>query len=298
MKAALLERIAAALKWICARLSPASSARLGIVLGDIARLLDKRRREVARRNLRMAFGNAKSEEEINQIIRGVFRNIGQTAVEFLQIPTLTLDKAQAMITPDHRERLDECLRAGRGVVLVASHFGNWELMAAAGALAGYKISAVARPLDDPVLDKIVGKIRESSGLEVLSRRTSALAVVRRLKRDGIVGILADQNTRKQNIFVDFFGIKAATTPGPALLALRTGAALVPAFMMRDGPGKHRLILEEPIPVVRTGNEEADIIATTQKCVDVLERYVRQYPSQWLWVHRRWRTRPRGEKPLY
>jgi len=171
-------------------------------------------------------------------------------------------------------------------------------MATAGAIAGYKISAVARPLDDPDLEEFTREVRESSGLKIIPRRTSALAIVRRLRRNEIIGILADQNTRKQNVFVDFFGIKAATTPGPAMLALRTGAHLVPAFMLREAPGKHRLIIEEPVEPVRTGDEQADVTATTQKCVDILEKYVREYPSQWFWVHRRWKTRPLGEPQIY
>jgi KDO2-lipid IV(A) lauroyltransferase len=246
----------------------------------------------------MAFGDTKSEEEINTIVNEVFRNIGQTVFEFLQIPSLTHEIVIEFITPEHRDRLDKCLEDGRGVVLLASHFGNWELMATAGAIAGYKISAVARPLDDPDLEVFVRGVRESSGLKIIPRRTSALAVVRSLRRNEIVGILADQNTRKQNVFVDFFGIKAATTPGPAMLALRTGAYLVPAFMLREAPGKHRLIIEEPIEPVRTGDERADVEATTQKCVDILEKYVREYPSQWFWVHRRWKTRPHGEPQIY
>jgi len=298
MKGVILGRIAAALKWFFARLSPSAAGHVGIILGDIYRILDRRHRRIARQNLRLAFGDTISEKEINRITKEVFRNIGQTAVEFFQIPTLTYDKALDIITPEHRERLDDCLRAGKGVVLLASHFGNWELMATAGAVAGYKISAVARPLDDPDLEKIVREIRESSGLQIIPRRTSALAIVRTLKRNQIVGILADQNTRKQNVFVDFFGTKAATTPGPALLALRTGAELVPVFMLREGPGKHRLIVEKPVEVVRTGDQEADVVATTQKCANTLEEYVRKYPSQWFWVHRRWRTRPPGEPPIY
>jgi KDO2-lipid IV(A) lauroyltransferase len=290
--------LAAALARIFGLLSPAAASRVGIAIGDLARILDSRHRRIARKNLRMAFGEAMSEEEINGVIKGVFRNIGQTATEFFQIPSLTYEKALHMIAPEHRERLDRCLEDDRGVVLLASHFGNWELMATAGAVAGYKISAVARPLDDPDLEKIIRGIRESSGLQIIPRRTSALAVVRKLKRNEMVGILADQNTRVQNVFVDFFGIKAATTPGPAILALRTGAHLVPVFMHREGPGKHRLIVEEPIEPVRTGNQETDVIATTQKCVDILEEYVRKYPSQWFWIHRRWRSRPHGEQPIY
>ena len=298
MKRAPLKCIARTLGWLFARLSPAAAGLIGAVLGDIARIFDARHRRVARQNLRMAFGNSKSDEEINRIIKDVFRNIGQTATEFMQIPTLTYEKALKFITPEYRERLDECLRAGKGIILVGSHFGNWELMAAAGAVAGYKISAVARPLDDPTLEEIVRDIRESSGLQIISRRTSALAIVRKLKRNEIVGILADQNTRRENVFVDFFGVKAATTPGPAMLALRTGAALVPAFMIREAHGKHRLIIEDPVEIARTGDREADAIAATQECVKVLEKYVRKYPSQWFWVHRRWRTRPPGEPPIY
>ncbi|MBI4830610.1 MAG: lysophospholipid acyltransferase family protein [Candidatus Lindowbacteria bacterium] len=298
LKEVVLKWIAGALKRIFCRLSPEAAGWFGRTLGDVVRILDIRHRRIARFNLRMAFGASKSEIEIRWILKEVFRNIGQTVVEFFQIPSLTYEKALGMITAEHRERLDECLRAGKGVVLVGSHFGNWELMAAAGAVAGYKISAVARPLDDPDLEKIVREIREASGLQIIPRRTSALAIVRKLKRNEIVGILADQNTRKQNVFVDFFGVKAATTPGPALLALKTGAALVPAFMLREARGKHKLIVEKPVEVVRSGNEQADIIATTRKCAAVLEEYVRKYPTQWFWVHRRWRTRPPGEPPLY
>ncbi|MBI5115565.1 lysophospholipid acyltransferase family protein [Candidatus Poribacteria bacterium] len=298
MKGVVLRWVAGVLRWIFARLSPEVAGSVGIILGDVVRVLDARHRRIARFNLRMAFGASKSEKEVKQIVRDVFRNIGQTAVEFMQIPSLTYEKALSMITPEHRERLDECLRAGRGVVLLGSHFGNWELMAAAGAIAGYRLSAVARPLDDPDLERIVRGIRESSGLCIIPRRTSALAIVRKFKRNEIVGVLADQNTRKQNVFVDFFGVKAATTPGPALLAMKTGAILVPAFMLREARGKHKLIIEKPIEVIRTGDEEADVVAMTQKCAAILEEYVRRYPEQWFWVHRRWRTRPPGEPPLY
>ena len=298
MKGVILRCLAGALTRIFGCLSPAATGRVGIVIGDIARVLDSRHRRIARKNLRMAFGNTMSEDEINRIIKDVFRNLGQTATEFFQIPSLTYEKALRMISPEHRERLDKCLEDGLGIVMLGFHFGNWELMATAGAIAGYKISAVARPLDDPDLEEVIKGIRESSGLQIIPRRTSALAVVRKLRRNEIVGILADQNTRKQNVFVDFFGIKAATTPGPAILALRTGAHLVPVFMLREAPGKHRLIVEEPIEPVRTGDQEADVIATTQKCTDILEKYVREYPSQWFWVHRRWRSQPHGEPPIY
>jgi KDO2-lipid IV(A) lauroyltransferase len=280
------------------RLSPNAAGRLGVIFGDIFRLFDARHRRIARLNLRMAFGDAKSKKEIRRIIKDVYRNLGQTSIEFARIPKLSRADALDIMTLEVRKRLDDFLSGGQGLILVGSHFGNWELMAAVGALAGYKVSAVVRPLDNPHVDKIVREVRESSGLEIIGRRVSALAIVRRLKRNEIVGILADQNTRKQNVFVDFFGLKAATTPGPALLALKTGAALVPIFMVREGIGKHRLIVEDPIDVVRTGNQEADVVATTQKYVAILEEYVRKYPSQWFWVHRRWRTRPEGEPPIY
>lgn len=298
MKRAILRCFAMALKWFFGRLSPAATCRVGTVVGDIWRMVDRRHRMVTRHNLRMVFGETKSEEELNRIEKDVFRNIARTAVEFFQIPMLTSERAYDMFTPEGREKLDDSLRSGSGVVLVASHFGNWELMGAVAAIIGYKISAVARPLDDPDLDEIVREIRESSGMQIIPRRVSALGIVRKLKRNEIVGILGDQNTRTQNVFVDFFGIKAATTSGPAMLAVRTGAALLPVFMIREGPGRHRWIVEDPIEVVRTGDLDADVLATTQKCTDILEEYIRKYPSQWSWVHRRWKTRPPGEPPIY
>jgi KDO2-lipid IV(A) lauroyltransferase len=298
MKRVILRCLVAALRWAFGHLSAAATCRVGKVLGDIGRVLDGRHRKIARHNLLLAFGDTKSEDEIELIIKGVYRNIGQTAVEFFKIPSLTLESALEFVTPEHRDRLDECVEDGRGIVLLAAHFGNWEMMGTIAALAGYKISAVARPMDDPDLDEIVREIRESSGLTILTRRTSAFAIVRRLKRGEIVGVLADQNTRKQNVFVDFFGIKAATTPGPAQLALKTGAHLLPVFMVREDCGKQRFIIEEAIEPVRTGDDDADVVATTQKCVDILEKYVRKYPSQWFWVHRRWKTRPDGEPPIY
>lgn len=279
-------------------LSPGAAARIGVILGDLGYFFDRPHRAIARHNLKMAFGDTKSDKEIRRIIRDVFRNFSQTAVEFLSIPSLTYEKAEKLITPENRQRLDDCLKRNKGIVLIASHFGNWELMAAAGAIAGYNISAVAKPMENSFWDKIINEVRESSGLRIIARDRSAFAIVRRLKRNEVIGILADQNTRKQNVFVDFFGMKAATTPGPALLALKTGAALVPAFMLRNGRGSHRLIVEEPIELSPTGNTEADALALTQQYSSVLERYVREYPSQWLWLHRRWRTRPPGEPPLY
>jgi KDO2-lipid IV(A) lauroyltransferase len=298
MKGLILRFAVFVLKHFFALLSPAAVARIGIVIGDIARVLDSRHRRIARQNLRMAFGDTKSEEEINEIIKGVFRNIGQTAVEFFQIPALTREKAHTIILPEYRKRLDKCLEQGKGALLLGAHFGNIELMAATAPRAGYKASAVARPLDDPDLEKIISEIRESSGLKLIPYRKSALMIVERLQANEIVGIAADQNMRKRNVFVDFFGIKAATTPGPAKLALKTGAPILPIYILREAPGKYKMIVEEPIEVESTGDEEADVIALTQKCANVIEDCVRRYPSQYLWVHRRWRTRPEGEAPIY
>lgn len=298
MKEFALRCVTAAMKNVLGRLSPPTAARVGMLIGDIGYRLDHEHRAIASHNLRLAFGESISDDEINRIVREVFRNFAQTAVEFVRIPSLNFEKAEALITPENRERLDQCLERGKGVILVTGHFGNWELMAAAGALAGYPISAVARPMNHSVWDKIINEIRQSSGLKIIARDRSAFAIVKRLKRNEVIGILTDQNARRQNVFVDFFGMKAATTAGPALLALKTGAALVPAFMLRNGLGSHRLIIEEPIDFMPTGDIETDALELTQKYTDALEKYVRQYPSQWLWLHRRWRTRPPGEPDLY
>jgi KDO2-lipid IV(A) lauroyltransferase len=296
MRERILRGVTSAVTGFFGSMSPQTIARWGTFLGDLGYILFWRQRKIGLYNLRLAFGDTISEDERKWIVRDVFRNLGQTAIEFAQIPSLTYEKAAALIAPEHRERLDECLERGKGVVLVGSHFGNWELMAAAGALAGYPISAVAKPMK--IWDEVVREIRESSGLKIIIRDRSAFTIVKRLKRNEIVGILADQNTRKQMVFVDFFGVKAAAAVGPALLALKTKAALAPVFMVRSGVGRHRLVLEEPIEVNPTGDIEVDALALTQKYAAVLETYVRRYPSQWLWLHRRWRTRPPGEPELY
>jgi KDO2-lipid IV(A) lauroyltransferase len=298
MREKLFRGIAAVFVGLFGRLSPRTAARIGTIIGDIGYFIDKEHRDISNRNLRLAYGQALSEKQIRRMTREVFRNFSRLATEFIQIPSLTYEKALRFITPENRERLDTCLKRGKGVILVTGHLGNWELMAAVGVMAGYPISAIARPMNDSIWNRIINDIRSSSGLKVIARNRSAFAIVKRLKRNEVVGILADQNTRKQNVFVDFFGVTAASTPGPALLALKTGASLVPTFMVREGLANHRLIIEEPIEVVPTGDTEADAVAITQKYASILERYVRQYPTQWFWLHRRWRTRPPGEPQLY
>jgi len=298
MRERILRAVTGIVSGFFRRISPETARRIAFFVGDIGYLLDWRHRRIAMRNLRMAFGQTKTEAEMRRITRETFRNFSLIAVEFLRIPLLTPEKAKALIKPEQKKLLDECLKRGKGVLLVAYHFGNWEMMAAVGALAGYPISAVAKPMKDSIWNKIINEMRTFSGLRVIARDRSAFAIVKRLARNEIVGILVDQNIRKQKVFVDFFGMKAATTPGPALLALKTGAALIPLFMMRNGLGQYEMIAEGPLDVVSTGDMEADAVRITQTYTSILEKYVSRYPSQWFWLHRRWRTRPPGEPALY
>ena len=178
--------------------------------------------------------------------------------------------------------------------------GAWELSSYAHALYGYPLHYTARPLDNPRLDALVNRYRSLSGNKPIFKNESARAMLRTLKAAGTIGILADQNTmRDEGIFVDFFGVPACTTTGIARVALHTAAAVVPGYAVWDESlQKYRLRFEPPLNLVRTGDVERDVIENTQRFANVIEEIIRKYPDQWVWVHARWKTRPAGEPPLY
>ena len=194
------------------------------------------------------------------------------------------------------EHFREGRSRGRGVMLLTAHLGNWELGALAhGAVEG-PVHVVVRPLDNALVDRLVARLRCAHGNSVISKRHSARQVLKVLKENGTVGILADQNTvREEAVFVDFFGVPAASTKGFAQLAMRSGAAVVPAVAWwKIASGRHVVEYGPPIDLIRTGDASRDIEVNTQRFQNALEERVRSNPGQWLWIHRRWKTRPTGE----
>jgi Kdo2-lipid IVA lauroyltransferase/acyltransferase len=259
----------------------------------------RRQRRAGRRNLQMAFPEL-SRNALEEILRGSFENLGRLLVEFTHMPELNKGNICQFVVHDGLENYLEGLRRGRGVIFMTAHFGAWELSSFAHAVYGYPLRFVVRPIDNPRVEKLISTYRTHSGNIPIERRSAARDILKALRQNEAVGILFDQNTtRSEGIFAEFFGIPAATTPALALFALRTGAAVVPGFLIWDTSlGKHRLRLDPPVQLIDTGNLDHDVLENTKIFNKILEGYIRAYPDQWLWIHRRWKTRPQGEASLY
>jgi KDO2-lipid IV(A) lauroyltransferase len=270
-----------------------------IGIAQLVYLFHFRLRQVGMHNLEMVFPE-KSEAEHKKILRGVFTSLGRQLAELCQFPRYTPKNIDEVVVYDGLDNFERAYARGKGVLFLTAHFGGWELSAFAHSLHGHWVNIVMRPMDNPYLDRLLQQYRTMHGNKVVNKDDFVRGLLAAMKAGETVGILMDTNmTPPQGVFVDFFGIKACTASGLARIALRTDAAVVPGFTIWDESlKKYRLRFDPAIELVRTGNLEADIIANTQKFTKVIEDYVRQYPDQWLWVHRRWKTRPEGEKPLY
>jgi KDO2-lipid IV(A) lauroyltransferase len=248
-----------------------------------------RQRLIAAYNLRRAFPE-KSDDEIVRISREVYRNLGIVAAKFFDIPRITKENIGELVEVEGLEHCHKALEKGLGVLFFTAHFGNWELAAAAVSLLVKPIGVIYRPLDSALLDRIVLRGRSATGNILIPKERAMRAMLRHLKQNGILGILIDQNVAwYEGVFVDFFGRPACTTNGLALLALHTGAPVLPGFMARLPDGRYRLVLGPEVEIANTGDHDADILANTQRFTKVIEETVRRYPEQWLWIHQRWKT---------
>jgi Kdo2-lipid IVA lauroyltransferase/acyltransferase len=275
------------------------SRAFAICLSQIVYLLHGKLRRVGMRNLEMSFPD-KSEADRKRILRGVFKSLGRELAELCQFPRYTLENVEQVVVYDGLENYERAYARKKGVLFLTAHFGGWELSAFTHSLHGHWMYVVMRPMDNPYLDRLLQSYRTMHGNKTVSKDDFVRGLLAAMKAAEVVGILMDTNmTPPQGIFVDFFGIPACTASGLARIALRTDAAVVPTFTIWDeSMGKYRLRFDPMMELVRTGNLEADIAENTQRFTKVIEDYARQYPDQWLWVHRRWKTRPEGQPPLY
>ena len=258
-------------------------------LGTLAFYVLPRYRNLTIDNLRSAFGAERSEAEINDIAKRVFRNLAKNAVELVNLPKFNKPRMDRFVRFANRERLDGAYAKGKGVIVLTAHFGSWELMAAALRENNCPGVTIGRRIYFKRYDDFLNKLRKSHDVEVIYRDDSPRKMLRTLKRNWIVGIVADQDVDSvDGVFVNFFGRAAYTPAGPVLLARASGAALLPVFIIREG-NRHTIAIEKEVELADTGNKEADLISNTQKWSDVVESYVRQYPDQWVWMHRRWKT---------
>ena len=272
--------------------------RAGKTLAWLGFHFARRQRRAGLHNLRMVFPEMSGGDN-ERILRGCFQNMGRLLVEFTHFPELNKSNISQFVVHDGLENYLEGLRRGRGVIFMTAHFGAWELSSFAHAVYGYPLKFIVRPIDNPRIEQLISNYRTSSGNVPIQRRSAARDILKALRQNEAVGILFDQNTtRKEGVFSEFFGIPAATSPSIALFALRTNAAVVPGFLIWDkGLGKHRLRFDPPVELIDTGDLEHDVLENTKRFNKILEGYVRQYPDQWLWIHRRWKTRPEGEASI-
>ena len=261
--------------------------------------LHARLRRVGMRNLEMAFPE-KTARLRRRILRGEFVSLGRQLAEFCLFPSYTRENVGRVVIYDGFENFERARERGKGVLFLTGHLGGWELSSFFHSLQGYPLRIVMRGLDNPYVDHLVQSYRTMHGNTVVDKDNFVRGLLGAMKAGETVGILMDTNmTPPQGVFVNFFGIPACTASGLARIALRTDAAVVPGFCVWDAVlRKYRLRFDPFMELVRTGDDEADILANTALFTEKIEAFVRKYPEQWLWVHRRWKTRPAGEKGLY
>jgi KDO2-lipid IV(A) lauroyltransferase len=250
-------------------------------------------RLIALHNLRCAFPE-KDMEELIRIAKGVYRNLAITAAEFFSLPSITRENLHEWVEMEGLEHFEEGMARGRGLLTIIAHFGNWELMPVTFPLflrfpkPSY---IVYRPLDSPLLDNLVEHVRTINGHVMIPKGGSGKRIMELLGGNNSIAILSDQNvSAREGIFVDFFGRPACTGAGLAVLALRSGAPVLPMFMARQKSGKYKFILKPLVEVSRTGDQEKDLLENTQRFTRVVEDVVREYPDQWFWIHQRWKTK--------
>ena len=271
----------------------------GIALGLIIYTIHRRLRHVGMRNLQLAFPSL-TDRERRRILRGEYISLGRQLAEFCLFPRYTRENVAQTVIYDGFENYERAFARGKGVLFLTGHVGAWELSAFAHSLQGHPLSIVMRSLDNPRVDRLIDHYRTMHGNRTVDKDDFIRGLLGAMRAGETVGILMDTNmTPPQGVFVDFFGIPACTASGLARIALRTDAAVVPGFTIWDAQlRKYRLRFDPAVELIRTGDDQFDIVANTAKFTKIIEDYVRRYPNQWLWVHRRWKTRPEGQPSLY
>jgi KDO2-lipid IV(A) lauroyltransferase len=282
------------------RLLPRGVARaVGAMIGAIAFRGLGRLRRVGLRNLELAFPEKPTEERA-AILRSEYRNLGFLLAEFCKMPDYTAATASQFIRYEGLENYLQAREKGKGVLVLTGHLGAWELSSFYHSLMGMPMGMVIRRLDNPLVDAFVNRIRCLRGNRVIHKDDFARGLIASMRAGETVGILMDTNmTPPQGVFVPYFGVQACTASGMARIAEKTGAAVVPGFLLWEkNERKYVLHFGEELKVVHTGDAEQDALTNTASFTASIEGYVRQYPEQWLWMHRRWKTRPPGEEGIY
>jgi KDO2-lipid IV(A) lauroyltransferase len=270
-----------------------TSYRIANVLGIfIVRVLGIRR-ETMLKNLRLAFGKEKTEAELLRIAEQSMENLGKLVFEFIRTSEASRHPERYIDAPD-AGFVAELMARGKGAVAIVSHFGNWEWLAIPIRSFGLFTNAVGRPLKNPYLYGYIRKMREDANLRNIDKAGAVRSSVAAIRKGEMIALLIDQHESQGAVWVDFFGRKASTSTLPALLALKCGCPVFPAFFYRDESGRSKILYRPEFKLIQTGDLQADLLANTQQYVAKIEEEIRKRPGDWLWAHRRWRTPPGQE----
>lgn len=265
-------------------------AAVGAFLGRCAFYILPKYRKITIDNLSRAFRKEKSPEEIRAIALKVFENLGRNAAELVNFPKINKDNIDRFVRIEGIDIVDSSFAKGKGTIILAAHFGNWELTGLMFRIKGYPGVTIGRRIYFYKYDNWLNNLRRTQDINVIYRDESVRKMLKVLKDNKLLGIVADQDVDSvDGVFVNFFGMSAYTPIGPVVLAKAAGASIVPTFVVREGR-YHRFIIEKPVELADTGDKDADLITNTQKWSDVVESYIRRYPEQWVWMHRRWKTK--------
>ena len=264
--------------------------RLFIALFSLFYHLVAKNRLIVLCNLQRSFPE-KDLKEVMRIAKGVYRHFAIVATEFFDLPQITKENIHQWVDVEGIENYQAAVAKGKGVLSIVAHFGNWELMTIAIPMFLKPMYIVYRPLDNPIVDNMVEYVRTMNGNELIPKGGSGKRIMELLKENHIIGILSDQNVAtREGVFVDYFGRPACTGVGLAVMAMRSGAPVIPAFMARQKSGKYKLILKPAVEITHTDNYDADLVVNTQRFTKTVEAIVREYPDQWFWFHQRWKTK--------
>lgn len=276
-----------------------TSMSVGKSAGKFIGSLIPKLKKTGRRNLEIALPETSAEEK-EKILDGTFASLGRQLGLVAHFNEFTPERVREMVEVVGKENFDSAYAQGKGVLFFTGHFGSWEVFNLLPPAFGHTMNILVRRIDNPLVENFVDNLRTRLGCKTLDKSQSARQMFRVLRKGELLGILADLNVQqKEGVFVDFFDVAASTTTGIAKLALATGAAVLPAFAVwEESRAKYVVYLEPPVAYEKTGDEAADVKNLTQDVTRVVEKYVRAYPEQWLWIHKRWNTRPAGETGFY
>jgi len=267
------------------RLAISFGSFLGFLSFDVFRV----RRNVTLINLKNSLGDQKNIKELRKIGRRAYKNIGKSMVEYSLFPSLSKKKILTMVEFEGAENFDEALKRGKGAIVVAGHFGSWELMGAATRQRGYPVDFLVGEQHNILVDDLMNDYRKSMGIGIIKMGAAAKGIIKALKNNRFVAMLSDQDAGNDGTVVDFFDRPASTPKGPAAFALKMNAPIILGFIIRGNKKKQKIIIEKPIFIEKSGNKEDDIRKLTQAYTSVLEHYIRRYPDHWFWPHRRWKS---------